>query len=670
MNNSRVLIVIAVVFLALMILVGRLFNIQVTDHERYSQIAEKQQNKTVKIKAERGLITDRNNEILAYTKDDVSLFVDTRMTNKKAKERIATKFAKVFGKKKKHYLRLLNSANKNICLEKKAVREDVMQLSEFVVEGYFQIEDYSRVYPYGSLASHVLGYVDRKLAGVSGVEKYFDDKLTGTDGYKLMENDVLGRVVTVNQEFSRKPVPGNTVKLTINKTYQKILETEVRKGLKKFKGKSAVGIIMDPNTGEILALTNQPDYDPKNYNIFPSYKRRNRTITDTYEPGSTIKPLTMSILLNEDLTYENEKINIENGVYRVKGATIRDTHEYDYLTSTGIIQHSSNVGIAKLSNRIDDDTFYRYLRNFGFGSLTCVDLPGETPGLLKKPKYYSKISKKFISFGYEISVTPLQLALAYSALVNGGELMQPYVTQQVTDSRGNVVEEFMPKKIRRVVTEKTSDRIKKMMKEVVEDGTGTEAYIPGVSIGGKTGTSQKLINKHYSNKEYNSSFVGFFPVENPQILILIVVSSPKIGRYGGKVAAPIFHEVAKRILDNDGTEIKKEVPKNKHEIAPKLTLQQNEDVFVTSNLPEQRVLLPSSNKKKKYSVDSTVMPNLNSYTKREAIKILHDLGIKYKAEGSGTVVSQSIKPNTKIKDGLVCVIKCENPNLKNRVRIN
>ena len=670
MNNSRALIVISVVFFVLVVLVGRLFNIQVSEHDRYAKIAEKQQNKTVKIKAERGLITDRNGEILAYTKDDVSLFVDTRMTNKKAKERIATKFAEVFGKKKKHYLRLLNSANKNICLEKKAVKEDVIQLSEFVVEGYFQIEDYSRVYPYGSLASHVLGYVDRKLVGVSGVEKYFDDKLTGIDGYKLMENDVLGRVVTVNQELSRKPVPGNTVKLTINKTYQKILETEVQKGLNKFKGKSAVGIIMNPNTGEILALTNQPDYDPKNYNIYPSYKRRNRSITDTYEPGSTIKPLIMSILLDEDLTYESEKINTENGVYRVKGATIRDTHEHEYLTATGIIQHSSNVGIAKLSDRIDEDTFYRYLRNYGFGSLTSIDLPGETPGLLKKPKYYSKISKKFISFGYEISVTPLQLALAYSALVNGGELMHPYVVQQVTDANGNIVEEFAPKKIRRVVSQKTSERVKKMMKEVVEDGTGTEAFIPGVSIGGKTGTAQKLVNKKYSNKEYNSSFVGFFPVENPQILVLIVVSSPKIGRYGGRVAAPIFHEVAKRILDNDGTEIKKDIPEEKQEIIPKLKHQQNEDVFVTSNLPEQRVLLPNSDKKKKYSIDSTVMPNLNSFTKREAIKILHDLGIKYKAEGSGTVVSQSIAPNTKIKDGLVCVIKCENPKLKNKVRIN
>ncbi|MCK5457114.1 MAG: penicillin-binding protein 2, partial [Melioribacteraceae bacterium] len=370
------------------------------------------------------------------------------------------------------------------------------------------------------------------------------------------------RVITVNQDLSIKPTPGHTIQLTINKNYQKILETEVRDGLKKFKGESAMGIIMDPNTGEILASTNQPDYDPKNYNIYSNSKRRNRVLTDTYEPGSTIKPFIMSMLLEEKLTYEDEITNTENGTWRVRGATIRDTHEYDYLTSTGIIEHSSNIGIAKLSDKIDDDTFYRYLRDYGFGSLTSIDLPGETPGVLRKPKNYSKISKKFISFGYEISVTPIQLAAAYSALVNGGELMQPYVVQKVTDSRKNIVEEFYPIKIRRVVSKKTSERVKKMMKEVVEDGTGTEAYISGLSIGGKTGTTQKLINKQYSNKEYNSSFVGFFPVEDPQIVILIVVSSPEVGRYGGKVAAPIFHEITKRILDGDRNKIIKETPKS------------------------------------------------------------------------------------------------------------
>ncbi len=669
MNNSRALIIIVVAFLVLIILVGKLFTIQVSDHNRYARMADNQQNKSVKIKAERGLISDRNNEILAYTKDDVSLFVDTRMTNKKAKERIATKFSEVFGKKKSHYLRLLNSANKNICLEKKAVKEDVIQLSEFVVEGYFQIEDYSRVYPYGSLASHILGYANKQLVGVSGIEKFCNEQLTGVDGYKYTENDVQGRVITVNQDLSIKPTPGHTIQLTINKNYQKILETEVRDGLKKFKGESAMGIIMDPNTGEILASTNQPDYDPKNYNIYSNSKRRNRVLTDTYEPGSTIKPLIMSMLLEEKLTYEDEKTNTENGTWRVKGATIRDTHEYNYLTSTGIIEHSSNIGIAKLSDKIDDDTFYRYLRDYGFGSLTSIDLPGEAPGVLRKPKNYSKISKKFISFGYEISVTPIQLAAAYSALVNGGELMQPYVVQKVTDSRKNIVEEFYPIKIRRVVSKKTSERVKKMMKEVVEDGTGTEAYISGLSIGGKTGTTQKLINKQYSNKEYNSSFVGFFPVEDPQIVILIVVSSPEVGRYGGKVAAPIFHEITKRILDGDRNKIIKETPKSNYDTGPKLKQQQNQDVFVTSDLPEQKSSA-KLNQKKYLTADTTIMPDLNNFTKREAIKMMHEFGIKYKAEGSGTVISQSISPNTKIKDGLVCVIKCENAKTKNKLRIN
>lgn len=217
MNNTRALILILVLFVVLIVLIGRLFTIQISGHEKYSKIAKRQQNKTIKIKAERGLIKDRNGELLAYTKDDVSLFVDTRMTNKKEKAKIAKRFSSQFRKTEKYYLKKLNSANKNICLEKKASQEDVLSLSDFIASGYFQIEDYSRVYPYGSLASHVLGYVDRKLVGINGVEKQFNKNLTGVDGYKYIERDVHGRIVTVNQKFSVKPVVGNNVELTIDR---------------------------------------------------------------------------------------------------------------------------------------------------------------------------------------------------------------------------------------------------------------------------------------------------------------------------------------------------------------------------------------------------------------------------------------------------------------------
>ena len=243
----------------------------------------------------------------------------------------------------------------------------------------------------------------------------------------------------------------------------------------------------------------------------------------------------------------------ENGKYKIRGATIRDTHQFENLTSSGIISHSSNIGMAKLSDRIDEDTFYRYLRDYGFGNLTSIDLPGETNGMLKKPKNYSNVSKKFISFGYEIGVTPLQLITAYCALVNGGDLLQPFIVKSIIKPNGEIIKSFSRNKIRSVISEKTSKRVIEMMKDVVEEGSGVEAKLSNIQVAGKTGTSQRLVNKEYSSSSYNSSFVGFFPAENPKYITLIVVKAPKIGRYGGKVAAPIFHEIASRIVDSDKT---------------------------------------------------------------------------------------------------------------------
>ncbi len=670
MNNSRVILIAMLVFIVLVVLIGRLFTIQITQHQKYSKIANRQQNKSVKIKAERGVIKDRNGVLLAYTKNDASLFVDTRMTNKKEKVKIAKRFASLFGKSEKYYLKKLNSANKNICIERKAPKEKIMLLSDFIVSGYFQVEDYSRVYPYGSLASHVLGYANKKLNGVSGIEKKYDKYLTGRDGKKFIENDVRGRVVTIKDEFSIEPIPGNSIELTINKNYQKILEEEVNKGVKKCKGESAVGIIMNPNTGEILAWTNQPDYDPANYNLFSNLERRNRALTDTYEPGSTIKPLIMSILIEEGLTQEREKINTENGKYKVRGAIIKDTHKYKYLTSSEIITHSSNVGIAKLSDRIDANTFYRYLRNYGFGNLTAINLPGETAGQLKKPKKYSKISKKFISFGYEIGVTPIQLLTAYCALVNGGNLLQPYIVQSIKSANGNTIEEFSKNKIRNVISEKTSKRIVEMMVDVVENGTGIDAQLPNIKVAGKTGTSQRIVNGKYSSSNYNASFVGIFPADNPKYIALIVVKAPKIGKYGGRVAAPIFQRVASRIAEADKSiNIDVNFRKKYNDVKYARNNYVDEEIFVSSNLPSE-VSNTKNKKTTEFVGDRSVMPNLINFTKRDALKILNELGVKYNIVGSGTVFSQSIAVGTKLKDILICNLKCKTTKRNSKLRIN
>ena len=669
MNNARVLFIILLLFIVLAVLIGKLFTIQISEHEKYSKIAQRQQNKTIKIKAERGLIKDRNGELLAYTKEDVSLFIDTRMTNKEEKEKIAKRFSSQFGKTEKYYLKKLNSANQNICLEKKASQEDVLSLSDFMPSGYFIVEDYSRVYPYGSLASHVLGFVDRELVGINGIEKQLNKNLTGVDGYKYIERDVQGRIVTVNQKFSIKPEVGNNVVLTIDKNLQRILEEELNEGIKKYKAESGVGIIMNPNNGEILALTNQPDYDPANYSLFSDAKRRNRVLTDTYEPGSTIKPLVMSILLEEELTHEGEVINTENGKYKVKGATIKDTHKFKKLTSSGVISYSSNVGIAKLSDRIDDNLFYRYLRDYGFGNITSINMPGETSGQLKKPKYYSKISKKFISFGYEIGVTPIQLLTAYCALVNGGNLLQPYIIKSVRDADGNYLEEFSSNTIRQVISEKTSKRVIEMMKETVSEGTGGEAGLPNVVVAGKTGTAQRLINKKYSSSDYNASFIGFFPADNPQYIALIVVKSPKIGKYGGRVAAPIFKKIAERIVDSDKNIIPQ---KNNEKTINDLKYSKNEEfseeIFTSSDLPDQKAG-SKGERKITYSGNNSSMPNLYSLTKRDAIKVMNDLGIKYKIIGSGNVIWQSVVPGSGLKKSIECEIKCQLSKSKSKLRI-
>lgn len=672
MNNGRALFVFFGLVFFFIILVAALVNLQVGKHEKYKFLAERQQNTTDEIKAQRGFIKDRNGKVLSFTNADISFFVDTRMLKKGEAEKIAEKFSKIFNKSKNHYLRLIKNSNKNICIEKKAPMDKALMVSDITIDALYKTEDYSRVYPYGNLASHILGYVDTRTVGIAGIEKQMDEYLTGENGYRYVEQDVLGRMVSVNEELSKTPVPGNDVILTINHDYQKILEDELQKGVETYKGRNSVGIIMNPNDGEILAMAAYPSYDPANYNVFPDSAVRNRVLTDTYEPGSTIKSITMSMLLEENLAKENEIINTENGKYKIKGARISDTHEYEQLTVREVLEHSSNIGIVKLSDRIDKNKFYKYLRDFGFGNITSIDLPGETGGSLKKPDNYSGISKAFIAHGYEISVTPLQVLTAYCALVNGGYLYQPYVVKEVRDFKGNIVEQTEPQKIRQVISEKTSEKIKEFMIGVVENGTGTAAQLDDILVGGKTGTSQKIINGRYSSSHHNSSFVGFFPAENPKLICLILVDSPQIGRYGGQVAAPVFKEIAKRIVEADLM-----IAPNKKRIERKQDLIEKmfaeidvngtaPEILNTSNLAEEA---PAKRYKDNYS-NRTTMPDLKNKSLRDAVASLTQLKLKYKVIGTGKVVVQSIQPGEKINPGDVVLITCRATDKLKSIKIN
>lgn len=648
MNNSRALIVLALIMIISIIIVIRLVNIQVIDKEKYAQLAEQQQTSIEKIKAEFGLIYDRNNNLLVYNRNDVTFYLDLNITKEDDKKEIAEKFSKAIGKSANYYLSLMKKSKGTIVLQNKVQPSQLEKLTDLNYNGLYSVPDPTRVYHYGSLASHILGFVNKQQKFVSGVSEYFSKDLEGIEGYRKVFKNSLGRIVSFDESEMQAPVPGNNIILTVDRRYQLILEEELKSGLEQFRAQSATGIIMNPNTGEILALSNMDDYDPNFYWQYDDFQRRNRAITDTYEPGSTFKPFTFAALIDKDLCLLNEKIFLENGSYKFQKVTIRDVKPYSFLTAEDVIINSSNIGIAKLVQRIKDDDYYKFLRSLGFGNLTSIQIKGESAGKLKKPTNWSATSKAFISFGYEISVTPIQLITAFSALINGGVLFQPQLVLRKLDNNGDLIEEFKPKPVRKIISESTSSLMRKILAEVVVKGTAKQASLEFISIGGKTGTSQKLVDGSYSKSHYNTSFIGFFPVEDPQLIILIHFNSPQLGKYGGLVAAPVFKKVAERIIEKDFNTFEKYVnDKYKQKIL-------YSDFNQLQNKSSENLLTKNETKLSVYRV----MPNLINHPLSEAISIMNRLGINYKIKGSGIVIDQSISPGSKVSDKELCFIEC------------
>ncbi len=647
MNNSRALFVILSILIFFIALVIKLVDIQIVRAEEYSYYAQRQQTGIEKIEADRGLIYDRNNVLLVYNRADVSFYVDLRMIKEKHKNEIAQIFSKKFNRSKNYYLNLMKGSKKTICLEKKASTELASSIKNIKRSGFFYKEEPTRVFHYNNLASHVLGYLDNEDKGVMGISEYYEDALNGADGSREIQKNAIGETVTVDDEEINPAVPGDDFYLTIDKGYQLILEEELRKGVDEYGAESGTGIIMNPNTGEVLALANVDDFNPNEYWKYNDFQRRNRAITDTYEPGSTFKSFTIASLIDQNLCRLNERLNLENGKYKFQNVNIRDTHPFTSLDVVGILEQSSNIGVAKLVQRIDDEKYFKYLRGFGFGNSTSLTLPGETAGKLRKPNEWSKVSKAYLSFGYEISVTPLQMLAGYCALINGGMLYEPQLVQREISKSGKLIHEFEPVEIRRVISSETSNVMRNLLGGVVKNGTGKKAFSELITVGGKTGTSQKLVNGSYSKQHYNSSFVGFFPVENPQVVCLILLNSPDQGRYGGLVAAPIFKNVTERIVQTD-------IEKFQQYLNP--DLMQNLK-FADDNSQTKTLIKPIDVKEVKLSSNNK-MPDLVNCQIKDAIYALTKLGIKYKIKGTGIITSQSIAPGKKLNGTEVCLIEC------------
>ncbi|MCK5512399.1 MAG: penicillin-binding protein 2, partial [Thermodesulfovibrionia bacterium] len=405
------------------------------------------------------------------------------------------------------------------------------------------LREAKRFYPNGHIASHVVGYTDIDNEGLGGIELQFNDYMKGSARKIYSGKDARGQSLSGGIEES---ILGDNLLLTIDENLQNIVEREIEHAVKIWKAESAVAIMMNPVTGEILAMANRPTFNPNFARFSKAQNRRNRTITDIYEPGSTFKIILASASIEEKAVTPHQRFDVSQGFIKVPGGIIRDDHKFNILTFSEIIQKSSNVGAVQIGLKLGKKRFYKYIRKFGFGEKTGINLPGEVRGIVRSIKNWSGRSLAALSIGHEIAVTPLQILRAYAAIANGGTLMKPYIVSEIISSEGEVVKRFSPTIERRVISQKTARIISDILKTVVEEGgTAQSASIMGNLVAGKTGTAQIIDPKtgRYSKHDFISSFVGFVPADNPKIALIVIVYKPKGSKYGGVVAAPVFKNI-------------------------------------------------------------------------------------------------------------------------------
>lgn len=558
-----------VVKIALLAVVGiialRLVQIQVVESSTYQEIARRQYESRVALPAMRGSIFDRTGKVLATNTLYVSFGADPVMLGKEA-QTVADRFAKTFGKSRAAYLEKLTSRDRRFTwLERGVAPERAAMLNVASVKGMVQLNEPKRLYHYDHLAGQLVGFTNVDNEGLSGIELQHDDILSGVNGYAVMQRDGRGRRFASVDLPRVDPVNGKHVVLTIDLECQALAEEELRRGIERTKAESGLVIMMDPRTGEMLALAMQPSLNPNKYATAGEASMKNRAITDMFEPGSIFKVVTAAAALQNGLVSAEQKFYAENGKYEVqlsrgKPRIITDTKEHHWLTFREAMEVSSNIVMAKVSDIIGAERFYTTARNFGFGTKTGVELPGEVGGDLKKPTQWSQTSLHSMSFGYEVGVTPIQMVAAYAAVANGGLLMKPYIVRQILDQHYDAVVEENPETVRRVISEETARQITGFFEGVVERGTGSAARVNGVRIAGKTGTSRKLIDGKYQPGYYTASFVGFFPANDPQIVCLVMLDNPREGGYtGGLASAPIFGSIAEKVVATS-TRFRRESP--------------------------------------------------------------------------------------------------------------
>lgn len=666
-----------IVFLAIMV---RIIDLKFIKGPSLEEMAVREHQKNCPILPIRGSIMDRNQTELAISTFVKSLGAHPRRLNDK--KLLSRQLAPLIGMSPASIQEILDrdkpfvwvkryltpqqaeavenykvELEKQLKAKKKSSKENKEDdLASF--EALYLIPEGKRYYPHRTLAGPILGFCNMDGRGAEGLERQFDENIYGKSQKCLNIMDARGHIVISSEKELLDDTMGDNLILSIDRTIQYITEKELQQGVNKWHAAGGFAVVVAPSTGEILAMAQMPGFDPNHYNKYTKDHYQNRNVTVALEPGSTFKIFTVAAALDAKVVKPTDKYHCENGSYSLGASgVIHDVHPYGGLTVSEVIKKSSNIGAAKIGLKLGPQKLEHYLRGFGFGQRTGINYAGENYGLVRNiTSCRSLIDRVTVSFGQGITTTPLQLAMALSALANDGILMQPLLVKSIIDHQGHVVKQFNPTPVRQVLAPETARTMLAMMKTVTEPGgTGTEAVPTGYTVAGKTGTAQKVVGRAFSKSKYNSLFIGLVPAEKPVLAMIIIVDEPKGAIYGGVVAAPIFREIAAQALRFLGY-----YPEVQPKTAPTDTTLVKQPAKAKPITPAPGAPAPVTASTISLPLETgplKQMPNFKGMPIRKVLSVLNRHGIRCQLEGRGLAAEQRPEPGAPLPANNVCYVK-------------
>lgn len=667
----------------------RAFNLQFLEREKLVKIAEAECHRVINLHSVRGSILDRNGEKLAVSLEADSIFAQPSELENPVKT--AAILAKTLNLNKRRLTKKLSSGGTFTWIKRQVSPKEAEKIKALDIKGIYFLGEHKRFYPNKLLAGHMLGFVGVDSVGLEGLELAYDEYLQGGEERWRVRRDALGRIFLDPDTGYPQKGKGADIILTIDRRIQYVTEKALAKAVETYNAKSGAALVVRPQTGEILASAVAPGFNSNVFRNYSAAERRNRIVTDTFDPGSTFKVFVVAAALEEGLVKPLDMVFCENGAIKLANHVIHDTKPHGWLTVNKVIKYSSNIGSAKIGEKLGPKKLHYYLTRFNFGEKTGIDFPVESSGLLRDYKNWHVLDMANVAFGQGLTVTAMQMAAAMSALANDGMLMKPYLVSKIVDENGRTILKNEPRFVRQVVSSETAAEVNAMLRMVVtEGGTGTLAEPIGYPAAGKTGTAQKLdpVSKSYSNEKYFSSFLGMVPYNDPKLVIFVGLDEPGPKRYGGTVAAPVFREIAEQVLpmlnvppvpaspgqeplDEKNPAINIPAPEAVPEkpvikscsydsndssgvrnfVHRPITLPPDEPVGETEN--EARIAGASSRQA------DTVMPDLTGLSMRRVLERMAKYDVNITFKGSGQAVWQMPSPGENIEAGQVCQVKFE-----------